>query len=517
MVIASKASAKEKGPLISRITIRGTNIFDFETKNYLRKFPYTAINALHIQTKQEVIERELLFKVGDPADDFLIEETERNLRALSFIEAARIAKFPQRDGTVVIVVYVSDAWTTEPQFNVGGQNKVNSFETGIREKNFLGYGKNLAFLYKKSPDSIQKTYKYTDPRLLGSRWQLSGQAVNETDGRERRLGLDRPFYSADTRWAATNSYERTEAVVGQFVNNVRISESKQTKETSQVGGSVKVGQSRTLVQHVGLRYRMDSTNFAATDKTNTTLPPSQKLKTIFFDLETIRVKFIKIDRIEKMTRVEDYNLGPTLTLAPGFSPHKLTGKSESTDELGGTYEQRWLSHDTNLSYLKYSYGGRNVFKNSTNTRNAFYYKYYYRELPIQTVVFNTRAEWGNELDPDNQIILGSDNGMRAYKIDQFVGNRSWVLNIEDRFFFVDDFLNLVSIGAAAFYDVGNAWSQGQSLSVSDLHNSVGAGLRFGLTKSSNEVIIRFDISYRMETVNTDNNRWVFTFGTGQAF
>jgi hypothetical protein len=65
--------------------------------------------------------------------------------------------------------------------------------------------------------------------------------------------------------------------------------------------------------------------------------------------------------------------------------------------------------------------------------------------------------------------------------------------------------------------VGGAWSQGQNLSTSDLHNSVGLGLRFGLTKSSSEAIIRFDVSYRMEKVPTDDNRVVYSFGTSQAF
>src|SRR5262249_32340905 len=152
-------------------------------------------------------------------------------------------------------------------------------------------------------------------------------------------------------------------------------------------------------------------------------------------------------------------LGPTVLLSPGFSPHHLTGHADS-DQFSGVYEERWLAKKTNLTYFKYSYSGRDVFEKSENVRNLAAFRYYYRELPIQTVVVQSRAEWGNKLDPDNEIILGGDNGLRAYKIDQFVGDRSFLLNIEDRFYFVDDFLNLVSIGAAVFYDMGNAWSHG---------------------------------------------------------
>src|SRR5437763_217159 len=126
------AEATKDGPIISRITIRSTDIFDFETKPNLRKFPYTWINALHIQTREYVIRQELLFKIGDHLDVFLLRETERNLRGLSFIRAARIVSFPQRDGTVALVVHVNDAWTTEPQLNLSGVNKVDNVEIGFK-------------------------------------------------------------------------------------------------------------------------------------------------------------------------------------------------------------------------------------------------------------------------------------------------------------------------------------------------------------------------------------------------
>ncbi len=516
-LIAAATAAPKDSPIISRITIRGTDIFDLDTKSYLKKFPYTWINTLHIQTKQEVIERELLFKVGDPIDEFLLQETERNLRALSFIQSARVTQFPQRDGSVVVVVYVSDSWTTEPQLNLGGQNRVDSLEVGLREKNLFGLGKRFEVLYNKSPDNIERTYQYTDPRLLGSRWQMNTEYISETDGETRLLSLNHPFFSADTPWAVSMSHEHIEEAIGDFQNNVKVSEFKQTKEAHQIGAATKIGKSRKLVKHAGLRYRKDTAHFGPTDKTLRPLPDEQpNRQTIFLDLEAIRTRFVKLDRVEKMTRVEDFNLGPVINMSPGFSPRALTGH-EDTDVFSAALEKRFLSDRTNLYVTRYAYSGRKVFNNGENIINSFLFRYYHRDLPMQTLLFNTRADWGHQLDPDSQLILGGENGMRAYEEDQFVGDRSWVLNIEDRFFFLDDFLNLVSVGAAVFYDVGGAWQRGTKISSDQLHNSIGAGLRLGLTKSSNEVILRIDVSYRLETVPTDSNRIVVSFGTGQAF
>jgi outer membrane protein assembly factor BamA len=449
-------------------------------------------------------------------DDFLLEETERNLRALSFIQSARIAKFPQRDGTVVVVVYVSDAWTTEPQLNLGGQNRVDTVEVGLREKNFLGYGKRLDFLYANSPDSIERTYRYSDPHLFGSRWVMDTEYVSATERVERRVSVSHPYFSADTPFSIAALHEHTEEVLDEFSNNIKVSEFDQTKESQQIAGSAKVGRGRKIVSHMGLRYRKDTVHYSPNDKTTRPIPTPNDTQTIFVDYELIRNKYIKLDRVEKMTRIEDFNLGPVLSLSPGFTPRSLNG-GENTQQLGGAFETRWLANKTNLYFSKFEYSGREVFSNSVNVRNAFSFRYYHRDLPMQTIVAHTRMEWGHRLDPDNQIILGGDDSLRAYKVDQFVGNRSWVMNLEDRFYFIDELLNLFSVGAAAFYDVGGAWSRGQAVSMSDLHNSVGVGLRLGLTKSSNEVIVRVDVSYRMEKVPTDDNRVVITFGTGQAF
>jgi hypothetical protein len=56
-IIEASAAKKrlDSGAMISRITIRGTNIFDFETMPYMRRFPYSWINGLHIQSKAYVI------------------------------------------------------------------------------------------------------------------------------------------------------------------------------------------------------------------------------------------------------------------------------------------------------------------------------------------------------------------------------------------------------------------------------------------------------------------------------
>ena len=49
-----------------------------------------AMNGVHLNTRHYVIRRELLFHTGDPFDPALLEETERNLRDLGFLNNIRV-------------------------------------------------------------------------------------------------------------------------------------------------------------------------------------------------------------------------------------------------------------------------------------------------------------------------------------------------------------------------------------------------------------------------------------------
>lgn len=514
-----RADAREnRAPVISRITIRGTDIFDFDTNPYLRRFPYLWINALHIQTRDSVFRQELLFKVGDRMDPFLVRETERNLRALSFVRNARIVSFPQRDGTVALVVHVNDSWTTEPQINLGGVNRVDDLEIGFKEKNFLGFGKTLEFFYTKEPDLSQRQYAYIDPQFLNTRFEFRTMLISRTRGLERHINLDRPFFSADTPWSVRSSHAHFETTIDEFDNNVRISEFEQTKSVGEAYGGLKIGGGRQFVNHLGLRYKKENQSYRATDKTaaGRGIPSGKEFQTFFLDFDSSRSRFIEMTRLEKMTRIEDINLGPSLFLSPGFSPGVLTNQVDTT-QLDASYEQKKFLRGKHFFMGRAAYSGRNTFKEPENETWEFKLKYYYRARKTHTLVTQNRVNWGHNLDPDNLIKLGSENGLRAYKRDGLVGNRSWLLNIEDRIFWTDELWSLVALGTVFFYDAGYVWSQGESISLSKVKSNIGAGLRIGLTRSSREAILRLDFAYRLQKDVDNDNRFVVAFGSEQAF
>ncbi len=511
------SAQKKRYPKISRITLRTTDVFDFATAPYLNKFPYNFINLLHTQTKEDVIQQELLFKVGEPADPFLIQETERNLRALPFINAARIAQFPQRDGTVALVVYVSDSWTTEPYASIGGANAIDKVKIGFKEKNLFGRGKQMEFSYDDKND-YEKILRYKDPRLFSSRWQLEAEELKSQKGTGRSFDITHPFFSADTRWSAIGSYTQSDTTLQELDNSVLVSEFEQHKETTEFGAGLKIGSGRRIVNRSGFRYKLNKAWYSKNENTNPDMPVPEKSteKIVFLDWSTTRNKFLKLRRIDKMTRVEDFNLGPSIAFSPGQSVHALTGR-DNTLYLETVYDQNLYSPERYFLKTHLSYSGRNTTRKEENEIYALDARYYHLTLPNQTLIFRSQIQYGNKLDPDVALTVGSKNGLRAFQQEERVGAKSLLFNVEDRLFLIDELWSLFSIGTVAYFDSGYAWSKGQSIDLTDMLNDIGVGLRVGMTRSSQEIIARMDFSYRLNKSRNKENEWVLSFGSGQAF
>src|SRR5436190_278654 len=71
-------------PTIATIRIDREDVFDLDNPDE-RHLPFIWADRLHVETREYVIRRELLFQEGDPADPDVLYESERNLRRLVFL------------------------------------------------------------------------------------------------------------------------------------------------------------------------------------------------------------------------------------------------------------------------------------------------------------------------------------------------------------------------------------------------------------------------------------------------
>jgi hypothetical protein len=72
-----------QGYRIGKIKVRNLPIFEAGSDGELPML-YGFANNLHVDTRDSVIESQLLFSRGEPVSERLVEETERNLRDLRY-------------------------------------------------------------------------------------------------------------------------------------------------------------------------------------------------------------------------------------------------------------------------------------------------------------------------------------------------------------------------------------------------------------------------------------------------
>jgi len=508
--------AASAGARIGSVSIRQSSVFDEKIPGE-SKPPYTWANAVHILTREKIIRRELLAGPGDPYDEYLIEQSERNLRAYDFVKDARIRE-RRRGDRVDLEVAVQDAWTTDiaPSFKrSGGRTGWSLF---LRERNLGGHGRALSMGYSHGFERQGRSVVYSDPRVGGSRFSLGLEHTNFNDGFATVATVERPLYSLLTPYFLKASWRHFSLLhhVYELGQETALFQ-KETRQVEVLGGRSLAATNRRALRLAlgfdGVGERFESSGTVSSG----TLPPERQRSLPKVLLRFTESDFVKEDYINQFERVEDFNLGLDLSVDLGYSSRRL----------GSTLDE-WVAALTASRGLRFGPGRFCIFKGNAafrrsqaGTRQALHSlaaNYYHKGFLAKrnTLVAHGEAAAGFLLDPESQLLLGGSNGLRGYKVFAFSGNRSILVNAESRFHIVDDWLHLVSIGANVFWDAGFVWPAGAPIGPRDLRHDAGMGVRFGFTRSATNPTLRLEWA-RALNANDLARRWVFTLSTSLAF
>jgi hypothetical protein len=152
-------------------------------------------NKLHISTHQQVVKKNLFFKIGERVDPNLLADNEKFLRDLSFLQDARIIIVPIKENAdeVDILVLVKDV------FPIGGsvsEVNTNLFDMEINNDNILGSGNRLKF---KQLFDTKRNPKYSYGLEFLTR-NIGGSFLNVAAG----INFERPTFNSSKR--EENSY-----------------------------------------------------------------------------------------------------------------------------------------------------------------------------------------------------------------------------------------------------------------------------------------------------------------------
>lgn len=517
--LPSLQELEARGARVGRILIKVYDIFDPGDPRE-DKALYRAANKLHYKSRKWIIAEQLTFREGDLLRGQRLEESERLLRHRQYLYDAvvRVADYDAEKNVADIEVIVRDVWTLNPGIsysNRGGEDRSN---IEIEDSNLLGRGNKFKLNYARDVDRTTKQIVWIDPNVLGSRWDLEAEYRDLSDGSAKYLEIERPFYSLDSRWSVGGSFLDDERLqtrydLGKPVDVLRVNSRVTDLHFGWSKGLIDGWTRRWLV---GLRS--DEQGFLAEpgETSPEVLPLDRKLIYPWVGFEWVQDAFSKTYNLNQIGRTEDLSLGTTLRASLGYA----------NEALGSSHDAWILSTDL-ASQREYRTGRIwSIVANADGRieagqlQDAAVYaeaRHYWRLGRRQTFFAGISGALAQNLDPDRQLVLGGEDGLRGFPLRYQTGTASALLNLEHRIYTDWYPFRLFHVGGAVFFDVGRTWGPTASGEpprgwLSD----VGFGLRLGNSRSGLGSVTHIDFSYALNAI-PGKDRYQITVETKRGF
>jgi outer membrane protein assembly factor BamA len=524
--LAANASSGQERPdvldangfVIGSVLVEPGNIFDLENPKE-NKFLYRMANKLHIETREDVIEQQLLFAEGEEFSKRLVDESARLLRDNRYLKDASVELLPTDDCVVDVKVHTVDTWTLTPKLTFSRSGGKNSTDVGVKEMNLLGTGIFLEALYTTDVDRKSKLLKYVDRNVGDSWYDLKLLYENSDDGFSRGIDFGKPFFALDATDSHGFSYydnDRIDSyydlgdVVGEFRHQTKAYEVYLGRSTGVVDDWVR----RVTV---GLAY--DSHQFSASDSLEfpgSPVPEDRQLFYPFVGIEWLQNDFDTTTNTDQIGRTEDRFLGTRFTARLGRSRTQL-GSDRDAWLLNAGAETSFAKTDTRRVTVDGSVATRIESGGLQDFVLEGTVKYYRRQSEKRLFFASASGLYGRELDADRMMELGGDTGLRGYPLRYQAGDKRALFSVEQRFYTNWYPFRLFYVGAAAFFDVGRTWGAGGA----DTTNlgwlkDAGVGLRLGNSRSGQGGVIHIDLAFPLDGTD-DIDSVQFLVSTRKSF
>ena len=514
--LAAAPAAGQEEPceygVIERIFVDNHSIFDTSDPDLDPRFrwAYRAANKLHVRTKESVIRRELLFEVGDCFDPVLVQESERMLRGYHFISRTDIYGIQQPGGGYHVVVDTEDEWSTqfEVRFDLSGDFELEGIEA--RERNFLGYGRQIGFFYQSREAAHSYGVRYSTPQLLGTRWDMDLSAGRSRAGTLLDQQITYPFVGEMGKWAFRQLFSRRDRLFDYVLprtgdgpdRRILVPVREKAFHVASVWRAGRLG--NLTVFGGGLSFQ--ELSYPGRPATAITLveggaydervPAPEDLRlpaaARMEHLRNIRAVVLLGKRnivwrqrrgLDSFRGEEDVRLGAEVEMAFARSLPGL----ESDDDLYGTIDVYAAAGPPELFFATRLRA--DARRDYDGLPDQFEMKDVFSEgevllylspsfLPDHTLLLRGAGAGGWHVQTPFQLTLGGERSLRGYAEEAFPGGRRLVLTAEDRWFWGWPFPDVVDLGSSVFADVGRIWPgeapYGQD---SGWRAAVGLGLR----------------------------------------
>ena len=513
--VSLRARAQE--PLkIGEIRITSLNVFSPEEA--AKGWFYRTADAIHVETRVDVIRKFLLFKTGDAYDQLLLEQTERNLRRLGFLKFASVTAGPPHDGVVDVDVVTQDSWTLVVGGSLGSKGGVTTWSAELSEGNFLGTGKGLGVDYDKGTERTTRTFDYHDPALFAAYWTADVAYANNTDGGQEEAIIQRPFASFEDPYSATLLYNHQRLQQNLYGGGEAISRYALDHREGLAGYAFALEAHDTYARRIGAGFdSVDDVYGPTTAYPLQIVPDDHHFRYLSVFYQEGHNDFLKLNYVNKDVLYEDFNVAPSFFVSFGVSPSAFGLPTTTYRIRSAASGGLRLGHDSFLTAsMTFETRLEPEVANAIFSGTIGWVKKWDAEL-LQTTVSRLQIDRGWNLDQQVQFLADGSTGLRGYRLYAFEGDRRLIWNVEHRVFSGKEILQLVSPGAAVFFDTGYAAPRGAAFRLSDMKSDIGIGLRLGITRASGNNILRLDLAYALNADQQGRRGWLLSFSSGQSF
>jgi hypothetical protein len=500
---------EQRGAVVGDVIVHVGDVFDPSIPEEDRRL-FRLANKLHRTTREDVIREQLLFRSGDRYSRRLLDESERLLRQDRYLYDAEIRPVRYDGNRVDLEVITRDVWTLNLGVGLGRSGGVSSTHFLVQDTNLLGTGKSLTVDHSSDVDRTTSLLRYDDAAVLGSRVRLGLQYSDNSDGSLQQLDLGRPFYSLDTRWSAsltalTGGQVDTEYELGHIVAGFH-----HDQDLFEVRG----GLSRGLVNgradrwSSGFTYRRDRFSLADGYVLPDGLPEERVLAYPWVAWDRIEDRFQETHDLDQIKRTEDLQLGTQLHARLGFAAPAF-GATESAAVFDALAASGWKPTANQTVLLSSDLTGRWGRDGGENLLLEGGARYYWRDWGEHLLFFTLDGAVARNLDPEKQVLLGGDNGLRGYPLRYQDGDARLLFTAEQRFFTDYYPFHLFHVGGAVFFDAGRTWGGGASQL--GLLKDAGFGLRLSSSRSGLGNVVHIDLAFPLDgDPSIKRTQWLVT-------
>ncbi|HVJ88777.1 MAG TPA: hypothetical protein VM580_03170 [Labilithrix sp.] len=487
--------------------------------------PKSALNALHVLSREYIIRRELLLKEGERYVQVLMDETARNMRTRMGLQISLVVIVPVKSaepGKVDLLVITKDIWSLRLSLDVAATpGGIENLIIVPQETNFLGRHHTVQTRFQMQPETLSFGVGYKIPRF-GYSWIGAAASASifvnrrrsEPEGSSGALSVGQSLYSTRTEWAWDADFGYTVGVARRYSNAaVFLFNSRATPErdnipfeyksrtvsasagvTRSFGWGIKNNVSLTFNATIGDYETFNLSRFnpvAAADFRRRALPTSESRVYPALSWRTFANNYLRTLDVNTLALQEDFRLGHDVSVSV-YPVFRALGSSRDLIGVSGKAAYAVALGDGfaggSVSTVAETQDGTVTDGSVGAAVGAVTPRIFGVGRIVTNISFTNR--YRNYLNARSYI--GGEDRLRGYPTSFFFGKDTVFLNVEYRSRSLD--ILKAQIAGVLFYDVGDA---AQGVDMLRAKQSVGLGLRV-LFPQVNRNVLRIDVAFPMK-------------------